>query len=160
MWSSLQYLHMTDCSHTREDHASHMSIGAASRNHNATCRQQTYGNAEPKSVVNWAPITRVLCCQTCTFTSQGLLNVSVTTRKQNACHTFMTVACASVHSFAHFVTPVLCTAACSFCGTHFKQQALLCPKQTATSSISSSSTGPQCITSIEDARTVKHIVKQ
>ena len=48
---------------------------------------------------------------------------------------------------------------CSFCGTHFKQ-ALLCPKQTATSSISSSSAGPQCINWIEDARTAKHTVKQ
>ena len=67
IWASLDLLHMTDCSHTRESYRSHKLIGAACRNHNATCRQKTYDNAEPKSVVNWAPVTPVLFCQTCTF---------------------------------------------------------------------------------------------
>jgi len=48
-------------------HGYNRSIVAACRNHKVACPHQTYGNAEPKSVVNWAPITRVLCCRTCTF---------------------------------------------------------------------------------------------
>jgi len=58
---------MADCSHSRESYGSHKSIGAASRYHNAASRQKTYENAEQNSVVNWVPITRVLCSQTCTF---------------------------------------------------------------------------------------------
>jgi hypothetical protein len=147
---------MADCSQTRESYGSHKSIGAASRYHNATSRQKTYENAEQKSVVNWAPITRVLCSQTCTFYVTRLAKPKrkqIPQNKMLVTHLWLLRVhlCIHLHIYQR----------ASYALPHSLPAGHLASKPFCTNiSIIISNTGQQCMKWIEDARTVKHVVKQ